>query len=229
MADGQGLAYHVDLALCIDATGSMSSIIDRVKSGALTLEADFREAMREKDKEISSLRVRVIVFRDAYVDGAEAFKASDFFVLPDEADRFSAFVGSIFADGGGDEPESGLEALALAMRSSWDEGGDRRRHVIVLWTDASPHPLERASEHGAPTAYPENMPSDFNALTDMWDGQTGAMNSNAKRLIMFAPDAPGWNDIDHHWTQVIQAVSRAGEGLADHDYNTILSTIAQSV
>jgi Mg-chelatase subunit ChlD len=31
----QGIKYSVDIVLCIDATGSMSSIIDRVKSNVL--------------------------------------------------------------------------------------------------------------------------------------------------------------------------------------------------
>lgn len=225
----QGLTYNVDLVLCIDGTGSMSNIIERVKQGALKLEGDFQEAMREKDREVSSLRVKVIVFRDVFVDGDESFMESEFFQLPEEADRFASFVNGIRADGGGDEPESGLEALATAMRSRWEEGGDRRRHVIVVWTDAPPHPLELVAEHGAPPDYPPDMPRDFNELTDMWQGQTAAMSSSDKRLVLFAPDSEGWNDIDHHWDQVVQAVSRAGEGLAEHDYRTILSTIAESV
>ena len=115
------------------------------------------------------------------------------------------------------------------MRSQWDTTGDKRRHVIVVWTDASAHPLERASDYGTPEGYPSDAPSSFNELTDMWDGQEALMDANAKRLILFAPDAAGWTDIENHWTQTIQAVSRAGEGLSDHDYQTILSTIAQSV
>ena len=47
--ESQGLTYNVDLVLCIDSTGSMSPIIDRVKTGAFSLERDFRSAMAEKD------------------------------------------------------------------------------------------------------------------------------------------------------------------------------------
>lgn len=207
----------------------MTPIIDSVKAGALNLESDFRNAMTEKHKEISALRVRVIAFRDFFVDGSDAISASPFYSLPEDAGKFSAFVNAIHASGGGDEPESGLEALALAMRSDWDTGGDRRRHVIVVWTDASAHPLERAHEHDRPPEYPAGMPATFDELTDLWDGQEAAVNANAKRLVVFAPDAAGWNEIDHHWTQTVQAVSQAGRGLADHDYKTILSTIAESV
>lgn len=224
----QGLTYNVDLVLCIDATGSMSPIIERVKANALSLEADFRSAMIAKDKNISALRVRVIVFRDVFVDGSDAFVTSDFFVLPDQAADYASFVGRIHASGGGDEPESGYEALALAMQSNWTDGGDRRRHVIVVWTDASPHPLERASTATSST-YPVDMPKNMDDLTDMWQGQSSPMDISAKRLVLFAPDVTGWNDLANFWDETVQAVSRAGEGLADHDYRTVLSTISESV
>ena len=52
------------------------------------------------------------------------------------------FVNGLIAEGGGDAPESGLEAVALAMNSPWTTAGDRRRQVIVVWTDQPAHPLD---------------------------------------------------------------------------------------
>ncbi len=37
--------------------------------------------------------------------------------------------------------EDGLEALGYAMKSDWNNDGMKKRHVIVLWTDANTHPI----------------------------------------------------------------------------------------
>jgi len=223
----QGVTYSVDIVFCIDATGSMQGLINTVKSNALRFHDDLQRTMEEKGKMIDDLRVRIIAFRDLYVDGAESMRESAFFRLPEQRDEFSAFVSAVNADGGGDEAETGLEALATAINSDWSKSGDKRRELVVLWTDASAHPLERGNEE-RPAHYPVGMPKNLNELTDMWEGQ-GHMSGSAKRLILYAPDAYPWTDIETHWTNTIQYASKAGEGLSDVDYGTILDTIAQSI
>jgi hypothetical protein len=151
---------------------------------------------------------------------------SDFFLLPDQNAEFSGFVNEIVAEGGGDVAENGLEAIALAMKSPWTTEGAKRRHVIVVWTDAPAHPLEK-SRRAAVERYPSDLPADLDELTDLWEGQT--MSMAAKRLILFAPDGYGWTEIGNHWSNVVQFVSNAGEGLKEIDYGTILDTVAQSV
>ena len=223
----QGLKYNVDMVLCIDATGSMSSIIDKVKSSALKFYEDLAAGMEKERKTIDSLRVKVISYRDYYVDGDKSMLESPFFVLPDEKEAFSKFVSGIHAEGGGDEPENGLEALALAMKSDWSKGGDKRRHVVVVWTDTSAHPLEKQS--GAkPSVYPSGLPSNFDEITDLWDGQ-GTMNFSAKRMLIYSPDAYPWTDISTHWENIIHHVSKAGDGLSEVEYGSIIDAIAQTV
>lgn len=223
----QGFTYAVDLVLVIDATGSMGSIIERVKSGALSFHADLGKVMAEKDKQVDELRVRVVVFRDYYAGDTDALVASDFFSLPDQQDEYARFVGTIRATGGGDEPENSLEALVEAMRSPWTSSGTKRRHVIVVWTDASGHPLEKNAGK-KPPHYPADMPKDFDELTDLWEGQE-VMDANAKRLVIFAPDAYAWTDISGHWESVLHYPSNSGTGLSEIDYHTILESIANSV
>ena len=72
------------------------------------------------------------------------------------------------------------------------------------------------------------MPSNFDELTDMWEGQ-GYVNSSAKRLIIYTPDAYPWTDIATNWENSIHYPSKAGDGLADFDYQEILNQIAASV
>ncbi len=222
----QGIKYAVDIVLCIDATGSMSSIIERVKSGALKFYDDLNAKMTAKDKVVDEMRVRVIAFRDFWADGNEAMTESPFFKLPAEQDGFRSFISTIKASGGGDEPENGLEALALAIKSDWSTSAERRRQVIVVWTDASAHPLEKELK---PLTYPADMPANFDALTDLYEDGQGHMNKSAKRIVLFAPEASPWTVIGSNWNQAVVYPSKAGDGLSDMDYGTILELISNSI
>ncbi len=221
-----GLTYSVDLALCIDATGSMSPVIELVKGNALRFHGDVMRAMAAKQKRIDRLRARVIVFRDLHEDGDEALVASGFYELPDQQAAFAAFLAPLRAHGGGDEPESGLEALATAMRSEWVRGGERRRHVSVMWTDASAHRLEDARHRGTP-GYPAGLPRSFAELGALWEGS--GMDRSAKRLLVYAPDVAPWTEIQGGWENVVHIVSRAGQGLGELDYADVLEVIANSI
>lgn len=224
----QGLAYNVDLVLCIDATGSMTPIIDEVKANALKLHGDIVENLAAKDKQIAELRVAVVPFRDVRHDGAAALSISPFFTLPDQESALADFVGGLSASGGGDAAESGLHAVATAVHAPWTSGGDKRRHIIVLWTDAPTHDL---SDGSYPAGLQAGTPSTFDELTDEWEAEQGSLQleSNARRLILFAPDDPSWNQISDSWEQTVHVASQAGKGLADVDYATIIDTIGNSV
>lgn len=223
---GQGLQYYVDVVMCIDCTGSMGDLLNTVKTNALKFYPDIKAKCEEKGKEISQLRIRVIAFRDFEADGSAAIDDTGFLLIPDQEEKFKAYVSGLNAMGGGDEPENGLEALAMAINSDWTTGGDKRRQVIVVWTDASTKSLGTCT---APS-YPSNMPASFDELTDWWeDEQAGKVNSNAKRLILFAPDASAWTEIGLEWNNTIHHPAKAGAGLSDVDYDTILQMIANSI
>lgn len=229
MAGGQGLTYSVDLVLVIDATGSMSPIIDDVKKSALSFYDDLQAHMAGIGKNIDALRVRMIAFRDYYADSvADSLVVSDFLELPDQRADFSDFVHGLRASGGGDEPENGLEALAAAIRSPWAAEGAKQRQVIVMWTDASAHKLEK-NKGAKPDGYPADMPADFDELTDLWEGQDSPVHQSWKRLLLFSPDVYPWTDIANNWDATLHYTSKAGAGLGDKDYKSILDAIAQSV
>ncbi len=152
MSAPRGLSYSVDIVFCIDVTGSMTPIIDAVKGNALGFFDDVQANLTDKGKNVAQLRVRVVAFRDFAADGDGALEESPFFTLPEERAAFSDFVNGLTAQGGGDAPESGLEAVALAVNSSWTTTGDLRRQVIVVWTDQPAHPLN-----------PSVLPSDLSS------------------------------------------------------------------
>jgi hypothetical protein len=226
MAAPRGLSYAVDIVFCIDVTGSMTPIIDAVKQHALGFYDDVQANLTEKGKNVAQLRVRVIAFRDFVADGAAALEESPFYTLPAERGGFSEFVNGLIAQGGGDAPESGLEAVALAVNSPWTSTGDRRRQVIVVWTDQPAHPLDPSV---VPADLASRVPADFSALTDAWEDEQGLMGSSSKRLILFAPDGPGWSDISAVWENVVHNPSQAGGGLSEVDYGTIIDSIGNSV
>ena len=69
------------------------------------------------------------------------------------------------------------------------------------------------------------MPKDFNELTDLWENNQEGMSKAAKRLILFAPDAYAWSEIGVNWYNTVHYISKAGNGLKEYDYKTILTVI----
>src|SRR4029450_9831024 len=128
----RGLRYAVDICFCVDVTGSMSPILDRVKDNALGFYDDVQKNLTDKGKNVDELPVRVVAFPDIRAHRAAALQESPFYPLPAEQPGFAEFVRGLVPEGGGDAPESGLEAVALAINSGWTTGGDRRRQVIVV-------------------------------------------------------------------------------------------------
>ncbi len=228
----QGLQYHIDIVFCIDVTGSMSPVIDLVKEKVRKFSHELKDEYAKKDKVVDTLRIRVIAFRDfANENAADAMQASEFFTVEPGSDlaKFETFVNGLSASGGGDEPESALEALSIALSSNWTHEGDRQRHVIIMFTDASAHKLEaRVGEVSEP--FKDQVVSSLDDLTDRWDGgQTVRLKKAARRLLIFAPDAYPWNIIGDAWGQTVWLPSQAGKGLEEVEYGTILQTIQNSI
>lgn len=247
MGSNYKLDYNVDIVMCIDATGSMGSLLDTVKKNALKFYGDLTSAMAEKGKYVEELRVRVIAFRDYLADGDNAMLATDFYSLPAEEKEFEQLVSSLKPFGGGDDEEDGLEALAYAIKSDWTKG-PHSRHVIVVWTDDATHKLGfgRDPENGRylvdsktsfdqvkenARKYPTKMAKDFAELSDWWGDveRPGLMNQYAKRLLIYAPEVKYWNSISDQWDQVLHFTSEAGKGLRELDYGEIIQTIANSI
>lgn len=216
------MSYNVDIVMGIDATGSMSHIIDEVKNNAIKLHGDLQSFMESQQKTIDQLRVKVLFFRDIFVD-EPAFFESKFFHLPEEESEFKSFVSDMKADGGGDEPESGLEALSKAINCDWDTSSDSSRQVIAIWTDASAHELEVGHEKGVSG---DEIPKNINELTGHW-GQN--MQNSSKRLLMFAPNVYPWSSIGESWDQTIHYESTAGDGLSEVNYEEIIKVLAKSI
>lgn len=219
-----GLATLVDIVLVIDGTGSMVPLFDAVKESALSFYNRVIDGLADKRRRVEHMRLKVIVYRDLYCDEIP-FEESPFFSLPEEKGSFEQFVRTLQATGGGDEPESGLEALWKAIHADFqsNEEGKKARQIICLMTDASAHPLESPKRLGC-FNYPNGVPADLLGLEDEW----GALDSHAKRLLIFAPNAYPWVDIQT-WPEALLTISAAGTGLGNDVYESAINLIAGSV
>lgn len=230
---------NVDIVFVIDATESMQPLIDKVKQLTLSFRPELEKGLAENKRVIKNLRTKVIVFRDYYVDDKYALEESPFYNLPEENDAFSRYVSNIRAGGGGDEPESGLEALAMAMRSDFVKEGDKRRHIIILFTDAPAHTFEQQFD-GIPDNYPDHMFRNLGELYMAWgNGQemlggsqsvsTTRMERDAERLVLFAPSAYPWDDIEVDLETVLRKELNKGNGGADMDLSDVITLLSSSV
>jgi hypothetical protein len=73
------------------------------------------------------------------------------------------------------------------------------------------------------------IPKNLDDLTEMWDGQSSIMQPSAKRLLIFAPGGGVWTELAESWQSTIHFPSKAGMGLADQEYSTMIDLIANSI
>jgi uncharacterized protein YegL len=120
---------HMDLAFCIDTTGSMQGEIDMVKTKVKDLVAKLSTG-----KPAPIVRVGLVAFRDrgdAYVTKVYPFS--------DDIDKFVKDISELQADGGGDGPEAVNEALHVSINSlAWDDS-NKTAKLLFLIGDAEPH------------------------------------------------------------------------------------------
>jgi len=219
------LQYKIDICFCISISQSISTLKVFLKEkNMMDLFTEILNAYRYLDKNVEFCRFRLIGFNctNGYI-----FE-STFFLIPEKEDQLDNIVTKSFISENFQNVGHELYALGLSIKSDWVRDGDRQRHIIVVWSDASTHPLEKGagSSNGH---YPMGMPKDFNELTGWWDGQSYMSNHSAKRLIVFAPDSNAWTNISTHWENTVHYPLKVGEGLAEVDYKNILSAIVNSI
>lgn len=205
----------VDVVMCIDATGSMSSIINTVKANAISFYDSFMNKCEANGIELSGLNTEVVAFRDINADGDQALVESPKYILPDDRTYFNDFVNSLSADGGGDTPESGLEALKLAFNKlvgATDDG--YHRQVIILWTDA-------------PYLIGSYSTVELSEIDEQWNSL-----SSGRRLILFAPsgtsgdsNSGNWDNFDS-WKNVIHSTDITS---SFNDFDYILDSIIEEL
>lgn len=217
----QSIDTNVDLVLCIDCTGSMYPILNTVKEKALGFHEELEKALEEANRDVQQFRIKVIGFRD--LCDREDFEESQFFTLPEDLPAFKKFVDGLEATGGGDAPESGLDAIAKAMCTDWVKEGTRKRHIIMVWTDA---PTKMPGEQNMYSDLPKSL-AEFKSWYQ--DPQMGKMEQKSKRLIVVGPDDKSWDDalsgLDGSYREIVET----GDGLKGMSMEVILLILANSI
>lgn len=197
----------VDLVMVIDNTGSMGGVIGMVKRNANNFADDINKECKRHRLYINHLRVKVVSYGDL---SEKPFSISPLYDMPAQKAAYSSFVSAIKADGGGDNPEDGLQALREAFKTSWVTGPQEKRHVVMVYTDAPTHKMSA---------------TEFSALAAQWSG----MDAKARRMILFAPREDSWTTISSSWPNVNHVTGGLSSVLAGTGYNKVLENICKSL
>jgi Mg-chelatase subunit ChlD len=118
-----------DIMFVLDCTGSMGGEINAIKETIVA----FADLIKSDGVRA---RVGLVEFRDRFCDEeARVWKFAGE-VFTDNPTLFREGVSQLTATGGGDAPESSLDAVLLATRQPFRSDASK---VIVLITDAPPH------------------------------------------------------------------------------------------
>lgn len=201
----KGLTYDVDLCMCLDLSNSLGWLVKLMKRQLLTLGYDVVNDLIDQGKPVDRLRVSLVTFGPPGVP----IERTPMIELPSGAAMLYERALSLRLAGGGPPVSTGLDALRLALESDWSPGAAKRRHIVALWTDRAAGSADQG----------------LNVLEERWE----EMDAAAKRLVLFAPDEPGWRAIGDAWENCLWFPVSAGRGLTEVDQAEILRTIIQSV
>ena len=118
-----------DVMFVLDCTGSMQGEIDAIKETII----DFAATIKTDGVQV---RVGLVEFRDRFYEEehrALQFNGQSF---TNDPALLRKTLSSLIATGGGDAPESSLDAMMLAIQQPFDPSANK---VLVLITDAPPH------------------------------------------------------------------------------------------
>lgn len=142
-----------DLVFLIDVTGSMQPCLDALKNNIKR----FIDIMTTREgnnmSPVTDWRARVVGYRDVIADGPMQYGWLNDHPFTSDKNELKAQLDSLFHRGGGDEPESLLDAMMLVATAGemdlqatgseeagakWRPAGSAAR-IIIVFTDATYH------------------------------------------------------------------------------------------
>jgi len=207
------LKGKMDIVICLDATGSMESCIEQLKSNLSAFITNL--TTRSGSQQIvPDWRARLIYFRDLDAD-SEAMVGFDFVNSEEELRQQ---INQVRAVGGGDDPESILDAIYTAIaKSDWREGV---LHAVIAFTDAPPKEKlhQTTVEEGEDTSV-GNIINRFTA-------------DKYSRLWVFCPSHDIYKELESIPRSNITYVDSQGdvyEGLKNLDFNKLLQELGKTL
>jgi len=196
-----------DIVFLVDVTGSMDPCISALRENI----GAFIETLATKDANNSSpvqdWRGRVIGYRD-FIHDKETWFVNNPFVS--DASALKSQLSALKAEGGGDEPESLLDALCMVSdfdstdraapvdNLKWRHASEAIRFVVAF-TDATYHPtMSIPHAHGG-------------VLVDAMN----KMITQRIRLSIYAPELPCYEDLSALPKSVYEAIPLDGRSAQD--------------
>lgn len=209
---GQKLKGVADIVVCVDITGSMTPVIDNLKREIHRFVTDL-ESPPEQGLQPVDWRLKVIGFRDLNVDGTPWVNRSS--ALTSTETEARAQVDALHAEGGGDEPESALDAIWVAVsETDWRPSCTR---VVVLFSDATTHP----------TLHPDTVSA--GAVGGDASAVAQSLVEKSCSLHAWAPHCPVWDTLASVPKVQFNALDHAGDGLSSVDFSRLMLDLRKTV
>jgi len=189
---GVGQGRPVDIVFVLDITESMQPYIDAVKQNMINFAQDLAQNHRD-------YRLGLVTFEDYVVSAYPDCKCEYSKTMTPDVQKFTDWVGTLHAGGGGDIPEDQLDALAYATTLPFRPDA---QGIIVLITDAPPHVAGDGPDRTGDTGYRLHHP-DPNADVTEETGATVAEKLSKNGLTLYAVAPPPF--IAPQYQQVVQA------------------------
>jgi uncharacterized protein YegL len=217
----------VDIIFLIDVSGSMAPAIEK-----LTKNIDFFIKNIDPTK-IKNYRVKIGSFSDLEVDSSNLAMNLDrpwrenpqitqsLNLIKNDLNECKQLVLDFY--GGGDEPESSLDAIYRAI-DLFTEDPNKRKRVIVLFTDASPKEIHSST-----------IDSDDTDREDKVQLLVQKILNERVYLFLYAPVADDYRYLSEHSNERVtyEALNEDGSNPVDAlrklDFSKVLETLGKSI
>lgn len=215
------LQRKADIVFCIDVTGSMQNCIDGIKKHIKEFVAGLQTSAA------IDYRLALVAYRDIhdekiYEGGRRA--CDEPWIIRDftqDVQEFNSWLDlpDAKAYGGGDPPESTLDALYIAINSSsWR---DKAHRVIVLFTDDDTHPKLHPKTYKRPDNGIKRIIQDYQTL------KHGILYLVVPRLQLYEQLEKTGHDAKRK--VIAKYVPTGDKGLKSVDFEKLLMAIGSTV
>lgn len=244
LGDLSPIERNVDVVFVIDASKSMELLIEKLQQADSVYDELFQR-WRYKVKSINRIRFKVIWYRNFFVDGDNSYGESKFFEMPDERVSFREFLCNIQTYGGCSGRRPGLAALAMAMNSDFVQDGDIKRHIVVLFTDATSYSFEEMKdlkENGYSNSSMsmkglDNIPDSLDDFYYEWCGvhplgvtpKYFKLDWRGRRLVLVAPTSYPWDYMEVELENTLRVPIEDISGTTDVDLEKVFDIISYGI
>jgi len=200
-----------DVVFCVDCTQSMDPCISELKTQIETFAGGLSKPASSNERPVD-WRLKILGFRDLNAD-ANPWVNLDATMVNSVADAQKQ-VAALAAEGGGDDPESALDAVwYAATQTPWR---DNCTKVVVLFSDQTSLEMMHPS-----TVAKGAVGNDVSAVKQ-------ALAERGIYLYAWAMACPVWEQLKSTPKTVFTPVSGA-DGLKSVDFKSLLTTLAKTV